>query len=66
MICLRKKPLFTHSVPVSQVFDDLTLSTKPVAAASLGQVYRLQLKNDSGNTVAVKVQARQFLKFKFS
>ncbi len=38
-----------------EVFQDLDDSTEPIAAASLGQVYRLRLKSDS-SVVAVKVQ----------
>lgn len=39
--------------PISSVFSDIT--PEPVAAASLGQVYRATLKS-SGEEVAVKVQ----------
>eukprot|EP00803_Ostreobium_quekettii_P009098 evm.model.scf_330.1 EVM.evm.TU.scf_330.1 scf_330:441-5212(-) len=38
--------------PVSEIYDDLT--PEPIAAASLGQVYKGKLK--TGETVAVKVQ----------
>jgi len=40
---------------VSDIFEDFTPNTLPVAAASLGQVYRLKLKNED-RWVAVKVQ----------
>ena len=40
---------------VHEVFDCLETSPKPMAAASLGQVYKWRLKAD-GSTVAVKVQ----------
>ena len=45
---------------MSDVFVDLTETTNPIAAASLGQVYKLKLKNGRGEMVAVKVQVHQF------
>lgn len=39
--------------PVNDIYDDIT--PEPVAAASLGQVYKAKLKS-TGETVAVKVQ----------
>ena len=41
--------------PVSEVFDGLDAGTEPIAAASLGQVYRCRLK-DTGEEIALKVQ----------
>ena len=42
-------------VPASALFADLDASTEPVAAASLGQVYRCRMRG-SGQEVALKVQ----------
>ena len=42
------------------LFSDLTPRTKPIAAASLGQVYRLRLA-ETGELVAVKVQRPDML-----
>jgi len=41
--------------PASELFADLDESTQPIAAASLGQVYRCTLR-EGGVTVALKVQ----------
>ena len=41
--------------PVEEIFSEIT--PEPVAAASLGQVYKAVLK-ETGETVAVKVQVR--------
>ena len=41
--------------PADELFDGLGASTPPVAAASLGQVYRCRLRS-SGEEVALKVQ----------
>lgn len=41
--------------PVGDVFDDLDESSVPIAAASLGQVYRCRLRR-TGELVALKVQ----------
>lgn len=41
--------------PVGDVFDDLDESSVPIAAASLGQVYRCRLRG-TGELVALKVQ----------
>ena len=41
--------------PASDVFDGLDEGTRPIAAASLGQVYRCTLR-ESGEEVALKVQ----------
>ena len=41
--------------PVAELFDGLDASSEPVAAASLGQVYRARLRT-TGAEVAVKVQ----------
>ena len=40
--------------PISDIFSDV--SSSPVAAASLGQVYRARLRGGSGEEVAIKVQ----------
>lgn len=40
---------------VSELFDGLDGSTTPIAAASLGQVFKVKLK-DTGEVVAVKIQ----------
>ena len=40
---------------VSSVFRDLEADTLPIAAASLGQVYRVRLAGDKDQVVAVKV-----------
>ena len=45
--------------PAATLFDGLDSSTAPIAAASLGQVYRCRLK--TGETVAVKVQRPDML-----
>lgn len=47
---------------VGDLFVDLSASTSPIAAASLGQVYKLKLKNGRGETVAVKVQRPDMLR----
>ena len=44
-------------VPVTSVFRGIEPSTSPIAAASLGQVYRVQLAEED-QVVAVKVQVR--------
>ena len=44
-------------VPVDSVFRGIEPSTSPIAAASLGQVYRVQLAEED-QVVAVKVQVR--------
>jgi aarF domain-containing kinase len=41
--------------PISDIFTDLDFSSEPIAAASLGQVYRCHLR-DGGAEVALKVQ----------
>eukprot|EP00094_Tigriopus_californicus_P003526 TCALIF_03392-PA protein Name:"Similar to sll0005 Uncharacterized protein sll0005 (Synechocystis sp. (strain PCC 6803 / Kazusa))" AED:0.01 eAED:0.01 QI:0/0/0/0.5/1/1/2/0/501 len=46
---------------VDDLFHDLTPSTQPVAAASLGQVYQLTLKDEHRSRVAVKVQRPDML-----
>ena len=43
-------------VPVSSVFRDLDTTSLPIAAASLGQVYRVRLVAEPDQVVAVKVQ----------
>ena len=48
--------MFFYSRKVSDIFEDLNESTFPIAAASLGQVYKLKLKHGNKETVAVKVQ----------
>ena len=48
--------VFFYSRKVSDIFEDLNESTFPIAAASLGQVYKLKLKHGNKETVAVKVQ----------
>ena len=40
---------------VSSVFRDLEADTLPIAAASLGQVYRVRLAGEENQVVAVKV-----------
>eukprot|EP01043_Picozoa_sp_COSAG02_P017018 COSAG02_NODE_762_length_17464_cov_12.006219_8_plen_493_part_00 len=47
--------------PVSELFVDLDASTAPIAAASLGQVYRCRLRL-TGEQVALKVQRPDMLK----
>ena len=47
--------------PVEEVFLDLGPGTLPIAAASLGQVYRCRLRS-TGETVAVKVQRPDMLR----
>ena len=56
--CLPLPPVTCHCLPLPpdtyrQVFD--TISTRPIASASIGQVYKATLK-DKGTEVAVKVQ----------
>lgn len=46
---------------VGELFHDLEPSTEPVAAASLGQVYQLTLKDEHRSRVAVKVQRPDML-----
>ena len=46
-------PTYLSHTQVSKVFSEIT--AEPVAAASLGQVYKATLR-DSGDEVAVKVQ----------
>ena len=41
--------------PASELFDQLAAETEPIAAASLGQVYKCTLKS-SGEQIALKVQ----------
>ncbi|XP_023332395.1 uncharacterized protein LOC111704403 isoform X2 [Eurytemora carolleeae] len=43
-------------VKVADVFQDLDASTSPIAAASLGQVYKVKLTDKDGSLVGVKVQ----------
>ena len=47
--------------PVVDLFDDLGPGTRPIAAASLGQVYRCRLR-ETGQTVALKVQRPDMLR----
>ncbi len=47
-------------VKAETYFSDLTSATHPIAAASLGQVYRLRLA-ETGETVAVKIQRPDML-----
>jgi predicted unusual protein kinase regulating ubiquinone biosynthesis (AarF/ABC1/UbiB family) len=50
------------SKSVNDIFLNFNEDTQPVAAASLGQVYRLKLKNSKSNGwVAVKVQRPDML-----
>jgi aarF domain-containing kinase len=49
-------------VKADKYFSDLTAQTQPIAAASLGQVYRLRLA-ETGDIVAVKVQRPDMLSF---
>ena len=46
---------------VSELFVDLDATTEPIAAASLGQVYRCRLRS-TGEQVALKVQRPDMLK----
>ena len=46
--------------PVGQIFENIDQSVSPVAAASLGQVYRAFLREE-GVEVAVKVQRSDML-----
>jgi len=46
--------------PVEDIFLELNSTVQPIAAASLGQVYRVRLK-DEGEEVAVKVQRPDML-----
>ena len=54
--------LFRFSVNVKDLFLDLDENTLPVAAASLGQVYKLRLKDSKNHWVAVKVQRPDMLR----
>lgn len=47
-------------MPVGAVFESVTSFDSPIAAASLGQVYKAKLKS-TGGTVAVKVQRPKVL-----
>lgn len=47
---------------VSEIFLDLNENTRPIAAASLGQVYKLRLKKGN-EEVAVKVQRPDMVRF---
>ncbi len=53
---------FINSKKVEDIFLNFNEDTQPVAAASLGQVYKLKLKNSKNNGwVAVKVQRPDML-----
>ena len=47
--------------PASSLFLDLDATTAPIAAASLGQVYRCRLRS-TGEVVALKVQRPDMLR----
>ena len=49
---------------MNEIFLDFNSETQPIAAASLGQVYKLKLKNSKDDGwVAVKVQRPDMLHY---